>query len=94
MIRQFDEAGVKLSDPCDETKAMMEVELERWEKEVSCLAKDYSTWMLADCISTVFARLVAGNYTQTRPSGGHDETHTQPSGGANPASSRHGSSGK
>lgn len=28
----FEEEGVTLSNPCDETKAMMEAELERWEK--------------------------------------------------------------
>jgi hypothetical protein len=30
-IKEFEEAGVTLSNPCDETKAMMEAELERWE---------------------------------------------------------------
>jgi len=30
-IEEFDAGGVTLSNPCDETKAMMEAELERWE---------------------------------------------------------------
>jgi hypothetical protein len=30
-MNEFKEAGVTLSNPCDETKAMMEAELERWE---------------------------------------------------------------
>jgi hypothetical protein len=28
---EFEKAGVTVSNPCDETKAMMEAELERWE---------------------------------------------------------------
>ncbi len=32
MMREFEEEGVTLSNPCDETKAMMEVELEKWEE--------------------------------------------------------------
>jgi hypothetical protein len=32
MIREFEEEGVTLSNPCDETKANMEVELEKWEE--------------------------------------------------------------
>ena len=30
-MKEFEEAGVTLSNPCDETKAMMEAELVRWE---------------------------------------------------------------
>ena len=32
MMREFEEEGVTLSNPCDETKANMEVELEKWEE--------------------------------------------------------------
>ena len=32
IMREFEEEGVTLSNPCDETKAMMEVELEKWEE--------------------------------------------------------------
>jgi hypothetical protein len=32
MMREFEEEGVTLSNPCDKTKAMMEVELEKWEE--------------------------------------------------------------
>ena len=32
MMREFEEEGVTLSNACDETKAMMEVELEKWEE--------------------------------------------------------------
>jgi hypothetical protein len=32
MMREFEEEGVTLFNPCDETKAMMEVELEKWEE--------------------------------------------------------------
>jgi hypothetical protein len=32
IMREFKEEGVTLSNPCDETKAMMEVELEKWEE--------------------------------------------------------------
>lgn len=32
MMREFEEEGVTLSNPCDETKEMMEVELEKWEE--------------------------------------------------------------
>jgi hypothetical protein len=28
---EFEEAGVTLSNPCDQTTAMMEAEFERWE---------------------------------------------------------------
>ncbi|KAG9228085.1 hypothetical protein BJ875DRAFT_508698 [Amylocarpus encephaloides] len=31
MIQEFKEEGVTLSNPCNETKAMIEAELERWE---------------------------------------------------------------
>lgn len=32
MMREFEEEGVTLSNPCDETKAIMEAELEKWEE--------------------------------------------------------------
>jgi hypothetical protein len=32
MMREFEEEGVTLSNPCDVTKMMMEVELEKWEE--------------------------------------------------------------
>ena len=32
MMREFEEEGVTLSNPCDGTKEMMEVELEKWEE--------------------------------------------------------------
>jgi hypothetical protein len=32
MIQEFEEEGVTLSNPCDKTKATIEVELEKWEE--------------------------------------------------------------
>jgi hypothetical protein len=32
MMREFEEEGVTLSNPCEETRIMMEVELEKWEE--------------------------------------------------------------
>ena len=32
MMREFEEEGVTLSNPCDETLVLMEVELEKWEE--------------------------------------------------------------
>ena len=43
MMREFEEEGVTLSNPCDGTKEMMEVELEKWEEYVSCLGDEILT---------------------------------------------------
>jgi hypothetical protein len=32
MMREFEEKGVTLSNPCKETQIMIEVELEKWEE--------------------------------------------------------------